>query len=83
MMALDQLNFLQSILTGAGKDKSKLHAMNLGVLAYKEFDSTEPELAIKLSNVNYISSKISSGMKVILPHEEDVKYIKRHRRNIK
>jgi len=68
-MTLDQLNFVRSILTGVGKDKSKLHTMNLGVLAYKEFDPIDPELAINISNLNCISSKISSGLKVILLHK--------------
>ncbi|MFU9137175.1 immunity protein Tsi6 family protein [Erwinia tasmaniensis] len=68
-MTLDQLNFVRSILTGVGKDKSKLHTMNLGVLAYKELDPIDPELAINISNLNCISSKISSGLKVILLHK--------------
>jgi len=36
--------------------------MNLGTLASKEFDTTDPELAKHLSNANYIASQIGAGL---------------------
>ncbi|EXU77414.1 immunity protein Tsi6 family protein [Erwinia mallotivora] len=80
VMALNQLRYVQAVLTGAEKDKSKLHTMNLGVLASKEFDTSDPDLAKNLSNVNYIASQMAGGLKIILPHEEDPEYIKRQKR---
>jgi hypothetical protein len=80
IMAKNQLDYIRSILTGAEKDKSKLHTLNLGVLASKEFDTTDAELAQHLSNANYIASQMGQGLKVILPHEQDVEYLKRKKR---
>ncbi|MCE1969620.1 immunity protein Tsi6 family protein [Enterobacter cloacae] len=80
IMAKNQLEYIKSILTGAEKDKSKLHTLNLGVLASKEFDTTDAELAQHLSNANYIASQMGQGLKVILPHEQDVEYLKRQKR---
>ncbi len=80
IMAKNQLDYIRSILTGAEKDKSKLHTLNLGVLASKEFDTTDAELAQHLSNANYIASQMGQGLKVILPHEQDVEYLKRQKR---
>ena len=80
VMAKNQLDYIKSILTGAEKDKSKLHTLNLGVLASKEFDTTDAELAQHLSNANYIASQMGQGLKVILPHEQDVEYLKRQKR---
>lgn len=79
VMAKNQLDYIKSILTGAEKDKSKLHTLNLGVLASKEFDTTDAELAQHLSNANYIASQMGQGLKVILPHEQDVEYLKRQK----
>ena len=45
IMAKNQLEYIKSILTGAEKDKSKLHTLNLGVLASKEFDTTDDEIS--------------------------------------
>jgi hypothetical protein len=80
IMAKNQLEYVQGILTGTEKDKSVLHTINLGTLASKEFDTTDPELAEHLSNANYISSQIAAGLKVILPHQEDPEYVKRQKR---
>ncbi|MFH2246767.1 immunity protein Tsi6 family protein [Enterobacter sichuanensis] len=80
IMAKNQLDYIRSILTGAEKDKSKLHTLNPGVLASKEFDTTDAELAQHLSNANYIASQMGQGLKVILPHEQDVEYLKRQKR---
>lgn len=51
--------------------------MNLGGLAFKEFDTTDPEHAKHLSNANYIASQMGAGLKVILPHQTDPEYEKR------
>lgn len=80
VMAKCQLDYIKSILIGAEKDKSKLHALSLGVLASKEFDITDAELAQHLSNANYIASQMGQGLKIILPHEQDVEYLKRQKR---
>lgn len=53
--------------------------MNLGSLASKEFDTTDPEMAKHLSNANYIASQIGAGLKVILPHQTDPEYKKREK----
>ncbi|MEP8907426.1 immunity protein Tsi6 family protein [Enterobacter roggenkampii] len=80
VMAKNQLDYINSILMGSEKDKSKLHKLNLGVLASKEFDTTDAELAQHLSNVNYIASQMGKRLKFILPHEQDVEYLKRQKR---
>lgn len=80
VMAKCQLDYIKLILIGTEKDKSKLHALNLGVLASKEFDTTDVELAQHLSNANYIASQMGQGLKIILPHEQDVEYLKRQKR---
>lgn len=80
IMAKNQLDYIKSILTGAEKDKGKLHTLNLGVLASKEFDTTDAELAQHLSSAHYISSQVGQGLKAILPHEQDVEYLKRQKR---
>ncbi|EFM17502.1 MULTISPECIES: immunity protein Tsi6 family protein [Pantoea] len=82
-VALKQLMYVKKILTGEEKDKSVLHSMNLGSLASKEFDTTDPELAKHLSNANYIASQIGAGLKVILPHQIDPEYEKRKKRYLK
>lgn len=82
-VALKQLIYVKKILTGEEKDKSVLHSMNLGSLASKEFDTTDPELARHLSNANYIASQIGAGLKVILPHQTDPEYERRKRRYLK
>ncbi|WP_162287100.1 immunity protein Tsi6 family protein [Pantoea stewartii] len=79
-MALEQLYYLKKTITGEEKDKSPIHRMNLGALASKEFDTTDPELAKHLSNANYIASQIGRGLKIILPHETDPEYEKRMKR---
>lgn len=79
-VALEQLVYLKKVLTGEEKDKSILHSMNLGSLASKEFDTTDPVLAKYLSNANYIASQIGAGLKVILPHQTDPEYEKREKR---
>ncbi|QKJ85703.1 hypothetical protein PMPD1_0731 [Paramixta manurensis] len=80
IMAFEQVKCVKNILLEVEKDKSKLHTMNLGVLASKEFDTTDPELAQSLSNVNYIASQVGQGLKVILPHQIDPEYKKRKKR---
>lgn len=82
-VALKQLIYVKKILTGEENDKSVLHSMNLGSLASKEFDTTDPELAKHLSNANYIASQIGAGLKVILPHQTDPEYEKRKKRCLK
>lgn len=79
-LAKAQLEYIKSILIGAESDKSKLHTLNLGALASKEFDTTDEELAGHLSNANYIASQMAQGLKVILPHEQDMEYLKRQKR---
>lgn len=78
--AINQIEYVKAILEGKENDKSKLHTMTLGVYASKEFDTTDPELAKHLSDVNYIVSQMASGLKVILPHEQDLEYINRQKR---
>lgn len=80
IMALNQLVYIKSILTGVESDKSGLHRLNLGVLASKEFDTTDSELSLHLSNVNYIATQMAQGLKIILPHQEDVECLKRQKR---
>lgn len=80
VMAKNQLDYIKSILVGIEKDKGKLHTLNLGVLASKEFHTTDAELAQHLSNANYIASQMLQGLKIILPHEQDLEYLKRQRR---
>lgn len=82
-VTLKQLVYLKKVLTGEEDDKSVLHSMNLGTLASKEFDTTDPELAKHLSNANYIASQIAAGLKVILPHPIDPEYEKRKKRYLK
>jgi len=79
-LAKAQLEYIKSILIGTESDKSKLHTLNLGALASKEFDTTDEELAGHLSNANYIASQMAQGLKVILPHEQDTEYLKRQKR---
>lgn len=80
VMAKSQLGYVKSLLTGAEKNKSELHSLNLGVLASKEFDTTDTELAKHLSNANYIASQMEQGLKITLPHEKDLEYLKRQKR---
>ncbi|MGU3486003.1 immunity protein Tsi6 family protein [Enterobacter bugandensis] len=80
VMAKNQLDYIKSILIGVERDNGKLHTLNLGVLASKEFDTTDAELAEHLSNANYIASQMGQGLKIILPHEQDVEYLKRQKR---
>jgi len=79
-MAKNQLDYIKSIFVGIEKDKGKLHTLNLGVLASKGFHTTDAELAQHLSNANYIASQMLQGLKIILPHEQDLEYLKRQRR---
>ncbi|MEX3172751.1 immunity protein Tsi6 family protein [Serratia quinivorans] len=78
--AINKIEHVKSILEGKENDKSKLHTMTLGAYASKEFDTTDHELAKHLSNVNYIVSQMASGLKVTLPHEQDLEYINRQKR---
>lgn len=79
-LAEEQLEYIKNILIGAEGNKSKLHTLNLGALASKEFETTDEELAGHLSNANYIASQMAQGLKVILPHEQDIEYLKRQKR---
>lgn len=80
LLAQKQLDYIKSVLIGTESDKSKLHTLNLGALASKEFETTDEELAGHLSNANYIASQMAQGLKVILPHEQDIEYLKRQKR---
>lgn len=62
-----QLNYIEDVLTGKEKDKSKLYKLTLGIYAGKEYDVSDPELANSLSDVNYIASQIAKGLKVQQP----------------
>ncbi|MCX5574229.1 immunity protein Tsi6 family protein [Enterobacter sp. E-TC7] len=64
VMAKSQLDYIKSLLTVAEKDKSKLHSLNLGVLASEEFDTTDAELAEHLSSADYIASQMRQGLKI-------------------
>ncbi|HCR1837505.1 TPA: hypothetical protein ONB80_003895 [Enterobacter kobei] len=79
-VAENQVAYVRDLLAGKEKDKSKLHTLNLGAMAAKEFETTDEELARHLSNVNYIASQMADGLKVILPHEQDNEYLKRQKR---
>jgi hypothetical protein len=79
-VAGNQVEYVRDVLTGKNKDKSKLHTLNLGAMAAKEFETTDEEFARHLSNVNYIASQMAQGLKVILPHEQDSEYLKRQKR---
>lgn len=62
-----QLDYVENVLAGIEKDKSRLHKLTLGIYAGKEFEQSDPELAESLSDVNYIASQIAGGLKVELP----------------
>jgi hypothetical protein len=62
-----QLDYVESVMSRAEKDKSKLHKLTLGIYAGKEFEQSDPELAECLSDVNYIASQMARGLKVELP----------------
>ncbi|EPT8339361.1 MULTISPECIES: immunity protein Tsi6 family protein [Enterobacter cloacae complex] len=44
-MEKNQQDYIKSILIGVEKYKSKLHTLNLGVLASKKFDATDDEIS--------------------------------------
>ena len=80
VMAFTQLSYIKDVLESVKSDRSHLHTLNLGVLASKEFDTTDPELARHLSNANYIAAQMAEGLKIILPHQQDIEYLKRQKR---
>jgi len=40
-----QFKYLQSLLNGTSNDRSRLREINLGLLAVREFEANDPELA--------------------------------------
>lgn len=72
--------YIKNILTCVESDKLDLHRLNLGVLASKEFDTTDLELSLHLSNVNSIAAQMAQGLKIILPHQEGIEYLKHQKR---
>lgn len=62
-----QLDYVEDVLTGKEKGKSKLHKLTLGIYAGKEYDVSDPELAKCIGDVFYIASQIADGLKVELP----------------
>lgn len=64
-----QLDYVEKVITGEEKDKSKLHKLTLGAYAAKEYEQTDGELSTALKEVYYIASQIGDGLKVKLPYE--------------
>lgn len=61
-----QLEYMERVLSGVEKDKSRMKKIILGHYAVREFEESDPEFAKALIQVQAIASKMAKGLKVLL-----------------
>ncbi|MEM0704567.1 immunity protein Tsi6 family protein [Enterobacter quasihormaechei] len=76
---VQQLLFLRDLIEGKEKDKAKLWKMTFGMYAAKEFDNSDELFFERLSDAWFIADQIRRGLKIILPHEQGLEYLKRQK----
>ena len=59
-----QLDYMDKLINGKIIDKSKLHQINVGLYAVKEFEESDPEFANILKKVQYIADRMAKGLKI-------------------
>ena len=57
-----QLDYLLQILQGFSDNRDKLKEINVGVLAVREFEESDPDLARALKKVQYVVYKMTGGV---------------------
>jgi len=61
---LNQLIYIQSCLLDKSEDREKLHDVNIGALAVREFDGVDDQYSLLLKKVFFIVSYMQRGLKV-------------------
>lgn len=59
-----QLEYLDRVLSGNEKDRSKLKNIIVGHYGVREFEESDPEFADALIDAQSIASKMAKGLKV-------------------
>lgn len=62
--AVDQLEYLLSVVKGCEKDRSRLKDIIVGHFAVREFEESDPEFAQALNAAQFIASKAAKGLTV-------------------
>ncbi|MBV6692926.1 immunity protein Tsi6 family protein [Serratia quinivorans] len=71
---VQQLIYLQNVVTGQEKDKIKLKELTMGLYAAKEFEASDPVFANRIFSASFIAHKIRNGLKIKLPVEYKPNY---------
>ena len=67
---LNQLTYIQSCLSNRSEDRSKLHEVNLGRIAVRDFEGIDEEYSVLLKKVFFIVHHMRNGLKVPLLDEQ-------------
>lgn len=59
-----QLSFLKDFYEGKSNDHARLHELNLGLIAMREFEQADAEYTQALSILSHIASQKAKGLKV-------------------
>jgi len=59
-----QLAYLEGLADGTNTDRSLLSKVNVGLLAVREFEESDPDLATALKRVQFIADQMRKGLKV-------------------
>ena len=59
-----QLDYLSAVASGQELDRLRLREIIVGVYAIREFDGSDPELAIALKDAQFIADRMTRGLKV-------------------
>jgi Tsi6 len=59
-----QLEYVEKVLNGKEKDRSRMKNIIVGHYAVREFEDSDPELAAILIAVQAIASKMAKGLKI-------------------
>ena len=59
-----QLDYLIAVASGQECDRLRLREIIIGVYAIREFDESDPELAIALKDAQFIADRMAKGLKV-------------------
>lgn len=59
-----QLDYLSAVASGQEHDRLRLREIVVGVYAIREFEDSDPELAVALKDAQFITDRMARGLKV-------------------
>ncbi len=66
---LKQLKFAEAVFNGTEKDRARLFDLTIGIIAVKEFEEEDPELARALKDAFLVAIQYAEGLKIQLPRD--------------